>query len=34
MMREYEVMNMGNEIAEYFLRRDESSEAGRRFASL
>ena len=32
MMREYEVMNMGNEIAEYFLGGDESSEAGKMFS--
>ena len=31
MLREYEVMNMGNEIAGYFLGRDESSEAGKKF---
>lgn len=33
MLREYEVKNMGNEIAGYFLGREESSEAGKRFAS-
>lgn len=29
MMHGYEVMNIGNEIAGYFLGRDESSEAGK-----
>ena len=29
---EYEVVNMGNEIAGYFLGRGESSEAGKKFS--
>ena len=32
MLREYEVMNMGNEIAGYLLGIDESSEAGKKRA--